>query len=45
MAQRYGAHSLFMTMNQDLVLDHGTAEGVVTYAARYMMKTGRTREK
>ena len=45
MVQRYGAHSLFMTMNQDLVLDDGTAEGVVTYAARYMMKTGRTREK
>ena len=38
MVQRYGAHSVFMRMNQDLVLDEGTAEGVVTYAARYMMK-------
>ena len=43
MVQRYGAHSLFITMNQDLVLDDGTAEAVVMYAARYMMKTGRRR--
>ena len=30
-------------VNQDLLLDDGTAEAVVMYAARYMMKTGRRR--
>ena len=30
-------------VNQDLLLDDGTAEAVGRYAARYMMKTGRRR--